>query len=112
MERKLASIQRIVDLKPIEGADRIECARILGWQCVIGKGEFKVGDLIIYLEVDSVTPQTDTFKLLASSNYRVKTRRFKKQISQGLCLPLKVLESYGVFTWDESLNRQVLEIHE
>jgi len=88
VDRKLASIQKILNIKPIEGADRIECADILGWHCVVGRGEFKVGDLIIYLEVDSVTPQTETFKLLASSNYRVKTRRFKKQISQGLCLPL------------------------
>ena len=87
-ERKLASIQRIVGIQPIEDADRIERADILGWHCVVGKNEFKVGDLVIYLEVDSVTPQTDTYKLLAASNYRVKTRRFKKQVSQGLCLPL------------------------
>jgi hypothetical protein len=90
MERKLASVQRILDISPIEGADRIERATILGWHCVVGKGEFKVGDLVVFLEVDSVTPQTETFKLLKDSGYRVKTRRFKKQISQGLCLPLSV----------------------
>ena len=90
--RKLASIQRILDISPIEGADRIEVCRVLGWQCVIGKNDFKVGDLIIFLEVDSVTSQTETFKLLKDSGYRVKTRRFKKQVSQGLCLPLSILE--------------------
>lgn len=102
--RKLASIQRIVNLKPIEGADRIECAQVLGWQCVVGKGEFKVGDLVIYLEVDSVTPQTHTFKLLAASNYRVKTRRFKKQISQGLCLPLQPTLAEKYFPLCEQLG--------
>ena len=33
--RKLASIQRIWKMDPIEGADRIELANVLGWQCVV-----------------------------------------------------------------------------
>lgn len=89
--RKLASIQSILDICPIDGADRIEIATIKGWQCVVGKDEFHVGDQIVFLEIDSVTPQIETFKLLKDSNYRVKTRRFRKQISQGLCLPLSIL---------------------
>jgi RNA ligase (TIGR02306 family) len=86
MTRKLASVQRIIDISPIEGADRIEVCRVLGWQCVIGKGQFKVGELVVFLEVDSVTPATETYSLLKDSGYRVKTRKFRKQISQGLCL--------------------------
>lgn len=38
--RKLASIQRIWKIEPIEGADRIELAHVLGWQCVVNKGQF------------------------------------------------------------------------
>lgn len=34
MSRKLASIQKIKAIKPIEGADRIECVQILNWDCV------------------------------------------------------------------------------
>jgi hypothetical protein len=45
--RKLASIQRIKDLEPIEGADAIEKATVLGWQLVVKKGEFQVRDLLI-----------------------------------------------------------------
>lgn len=51
--RKLASIQKVESIRPIEGADKIVCARILGWDCVVKKGEFKVGESIIYIEVDS-----------------------------------------------------------
>ena len=40
MMRKLASIQQITDIVPIEGADKIELARVLGWQCVVNKGSF------------------------------------------------------------------------
>ena len=41
--RKLASIQRVTLVEPIEGADRIELVHVLGWQCVAGKGDFKAG---------------------------------------------------------------------
>ena len=44
--RQLASIQRIVDLQPIPNADKIETATVLGWKCVVKKGEFKTGDLV------------------------------------------------------------------
>jgi RNA ligase (TIGR02306 family) len=56
MERKLASIQRIINLTPIDGADAIETATILGWSVVVKKGEFKIGDLCVYFEIDSLLP--------------------------------------------------------
>lgn len=64
MERKLASIQRVLRIEPIIGADAIELARINGWQCVTKKGEFAVGDLGVFLEIDSVPPDTATFRFL------------------------------------------------
>lgn len=54
--RKLASVQYVHEVAPIEGADRIELVRVLGWQCVAKKGEFKVGDLAVYFEIDSFCP--------------------------------------------------------
>ena len=55
--RKLASIQKIIKIEPIPGADRIEKATILGWECVVQKGQFKPGDHCIYFEIDSIVPQ-------------------------------------------------------
>ena len=49
MARTLASIQRIFEIVPIEGADRIELAKVLGWQVVVKKGQFKPGDLCVYI---------------------------------------------------------------
>lgn len=51
--RKLATIQRISAIRPIEGADKIEVADVLGWSVVVGKGEFQAGDLAVYFEIDS-----------------------------------------------------------
>lgn len=102
MSRKLASIQKILNIRPIEGADKIEVATILGWECIVMKNEFKVGDLVCYFEIDSLIPLEEKFKFLEkfcatkkndddSIGYRIKTIRMRKQISQGLVLPCSIL---------------------
>jgi len=54
--RKLATIAKIRDIQPIEGADNIEKVFVRGWQCVAKKGEYSIGDLCIYVEIDSILP--------------------------------------------------------
>ncbi|MCK9578552.1 RNA ligase (ATP) [bacterium] len=88
--RKLASIQRIEQVIPIEGADNIESVRVLGWVCVVKKGEFEPGNLCIYIEIDSVLPNIPQFEFFKkyAKDRRVKTIKLRKIISQGLCLPV------------------------
>lgn len=102
MDRKLASIQKIREIKPIKDADNIEIVRINNWEVVSKKGEFKVGDLCIYFEIDSFLPIRDEFEFLRKSSYkkmldvegfRLKTIRLRGQLSQGLVLPLSILNS-------------------
>jgi hypothetical protein len=52
--KNLATIQKIIDIKPIEGADAVELAFVLGWQVVVKKGEFKVGDIEYTYFIDSI----------------------------------------------------------
>lgn len=89
--RKLAHVEIIDSLTPIEGADQIEVAHVLGWECVVRKGEFEVGQKIVYIEVDSIVPDKPAFEFLRNRNFRVQTAKFKGQISQGLVVPLQVL---------------------
>lgn len=89
MERKLASIQTIDKIDPIENADNIEVATILGWKVVIKKGEFSVGDKCCFFEIDSLLPaDKPEFEFMAARKFRVKTCKLRGQISQGLALPL------------------------
>lgn len=98
--RKLASVQRIWKIEPIEGADRIELAYVLGWQCVVNKGQFSPMDLAVYFEIDSFLPIRPEFEFMRASSYRktdimgegfrLKTMKFRGQISQGLLLPVGV----------------------
>lgn len=89
--RKLASIQKIEKLQPIESADSIELATVLGWNVVVKKGEFNVGDLVVYCEIDSVLPDKPEFSFLRDRGMRIKTIKLKGQISQGICFPLSIL---------------------
>lgn len=89
--RKLASIQRIKSLEKIEGADAIEKATVLGWQLVVKKGEFSVGDLCVYCEIDSVFPDKPEFAFLQPRGMRIRTIRLRGQISQGICFPVSIL---------------------
>ena len=93
--RKLASIQKIEDIRPIEGADKIVCATVLGWECVVKKDEFKVGDLVVYIEVDSKLPEREEFEFMRARKFRVRTIKLRGQVSQGLVLPLSVLPKDG-----------------
>ncbi len=54
--RKLASIQKIVNIEPINGADLIQLATILDWNVIVKKNEFNINDLVVYFEPDSLIP--------------------------------------------------------
>ncbi len=91
MERKLATIQKIRSLEPIENADSIEKATVLGWSLVVKKGEFKEGELCVYCEIDSILPDKPEFEFLKDKKFRIKTIRLRGQTSQGIAFPLSIL---------------------
>jgi len=103
--RKLASIQVIKEINSIPDADQIEVCSILGWKVVSRKGEFKVGDLVIYLEIDSLLPVSPWSDFLKSKNHpdkpiRLRSVKLRGQVSQGLLLPLSILPE-TIHEWKE-----------
>ena len=72
MERKLASIQKIIEIFPIKNADNIEMAKILGWELVVKKGEFKPGDYCVYFEIDSLLPNKSWSIFMESRHFKGK----------------------------------------
>lgn len=128
-ERKLASIRRISEILPIEGADAIELAKVDGWQVVVKKGEFNPSDLCVYLEIDSWVPETVAPFLFKGREYqgvkgeRLRTIKLRGALSQGLILPMTVLipgiglqvpfegtdvtEALGILKWDRPMPAQL-----
>lgn len=83
-------ITTLDEIKPIEGYDRVEHGRVGGWWCIINKAEeMKVGDKVVYFEVDSKVPETDErFAFLEKRHYKIKTLKMCKVLSQGLIMPI------------------------
>jgi RNA ligase (TIGR02306 family) len=91
MERKLASLQRVGAIRPIENADRIEQATVLGWNVVVKKGEFQPDDLCVFFEIDSLLPEAEWSEFMRQLKFRVKTARLRGVLSQGLALTTAII---------------------
>ena len=99
--RKLASIQKIERIDPIENADAIEAATVLGWHVVVKKGEFQPGQMAVYAEIDSILPEKPEYEFLRKCCYidkngfkgfRIRTAKLRGQVSQGILFPTDVLQ--------------------
>ena len=107
-KRALAYVVTIDEIKPIEGYDRVEYARTNGWWVIIGKqDDLKVGDKCVYFEVDSkVNADDERFAFLEKRNYKIKTQKMCKVISQGLLMPLTLFPELG----DADINTDVTDV--
>lgn len=92
--RKLATVRTVLDVQPIPGADAIECVTVDGWKVVAKKGEFAIGELATYFEIDSWIPEhiapflrKDKREYNGVPGARLRTVKLRGQISQGLLLP-------------------------
>jgi RNA ligase (TIGR02306 family) len=90
--RQLVTLRTVKELVEIEGADRIELAKIDGWQCVVKKGDFQVNDNGLFFEIDSLLPDDDPrFSFLEARKFRVRTMKLRGVLSQGLLMPMSIL---------------------
>lgn len=107
-KRALAYVVAIDEIKPIEGYDRVEYARTNGWWCIISKNDnIQVGDKCVYFEVDSkANCEDERFAFLAKRNYKIKTQKMCKVISQGLLMPVRLFPELG----DPEINTDVTDI--
>lgn len=118
-DRKLVTIRTIKDIKPIDNADNIEVAVVDGWECVVKKGEFKVGDEVFYFEIDSALPvDREEFSFLESSGVKdigsrsyhiLRTRRLRGVYSQGLLLSYDKYPEFRAGTDDPTEFFEVLK---
>ena len=96
---KLATIEKVLDKKPIDGADKIELITILGWNVITKKDEYQVGDLCIYIPIDTtIDPTREYFKFLADKKdplkrVKIQTIKMKGVFSQGLVIPLDTISN-------------------
>jgi RNA ligase (TIGR02306 family) len=111
--RKLVTVRKIDAITKIDGASFIVTAHINGWTVVIKKGEFSVGDNILFCEIDSWIPHSIKPELSkgktprifnGTEGERLRTIKLKGQLSQGLVLPISLIE-------DSELYKQTVNAH-
>ena len=98
-QRELAYVVNIDRIEPIVGSDNCEAAVVGGWRVMTRKGTFQVGDKAVYFEIDSKTPETETFAFLAPKHYKVKTQKYTFG-GKGLMISQGLLMSFEDFGWD------------
>ncbi len=125
-ERKMATIRRIDEIRPIEGADAIEAYRVGGWWVVDKKNAYKVNDLVVYVEIDAFIPHEiapflskgkEPREYNGVKGERLRTVKLRGQVSQGLLLPVtltfwrdegtNVTESLGIQKWEAPIPAQL-----
>jgi hypothetical protein len=112
MDRKLATIQKISKIEPIEGKDKIVLATVLGWYVIVDKS-FKEGDWCIYCEIDSVLPDKPVFEFLrkrcwfeneSMRGHRIRTMKMSGVVSQGIIFPLSIIDTTIVYKAAEGMD--------
>ena len=106
-ERMLAYTVTIDSITPIEKADNIELAHVGGWNVIIRKNEFNVGDMAVFFEIDSLLPETEWSEFLRPKKFKVKTYKLGKfnVISQGLLLPMSILPNNKTYELHEDVTK-------
>lgn len=113
MERKMASIQRVLEVKEIPGADAIEAVRVNGWWVVAKKGEFPVDSLCVYCEIDSWIPYDvapflskgkDPREYNGVKGERLRTVKLRGQLSQGILLPCSIVRHNTSFSEGDDVS--------
>ena len=116
-QRKLVTVRRVGNIRPIPDADAIECASVEGWNVVVKKGEFQEGDFCLYFEIDSFLPASDArFAFLLKNKtawngkegVRLRTIKLRGQLSQGLILPVAAFPE--IFQWAAPILAKLRQI--
>ena len=97
-------VSTINEIKPIEGADKIVLATVGGWNCVIQKDAYKVGDFVVVATTDAVIPIELSDKMEVTSylrkGQRVRTVKLRGVYSECLIIPTKFIPGIGEIYYD------------
>ena len=99
---KIASIEKVVSVVDHPKGDTLALVKVLGWQIVAKRGQYKAGDLVVYIEPDSEVEERPIYEFLRSRNFRVKLIRLRGEISQGILFPI------SAFTWEKPIDESMV----
>lgn len=93
---------KILNIGPHNNAERLEVATVYGFQVICGKGQYQVGDKVVYIPIDSILPQQLEDKLFPEGSkiklhhHRVRQIRIRGLASQGMLVNPNDLAELGL----------------
>ena len=95
---KSATIEKIAGVLSHPNADRMSLAKVKGWTVCIKKDEYKVDDLCIYVQTDSILEECPQYEFLRNKDFRIRPMKLRGVLSQGIIFPISMLKDFGVDT--------------
>lgn len=86
---KLASIERVVKVDKHPNADKLDIVRVLGYDCIVGRDQYKEGEFVVFVQPDSLLPSDMGWAselLKYTSRGRIRSIRLRGSWSMGLVL--------------------------
>lgn len=93
---KIATVERVKNVRPHPNAEKLDIVNICGWQVVVKKNEFSEGSLCVYVTVDSVLEDLPVYEFLRNKQFRIKTIKLRGMLSQGIAFPIDLLKSFDI----------------
>jgi hypothetical protein len=112
-------VVKITEINKHPNADNLELIPIFGFQVVVRKGQFEIGDLAVYVYPDSIVPERSQFSFVWERDgagqpreivpgqpipekwRRITVRKFRKEWSEGLLMPVS---DFGELFLDEDFK--------
>jgi len=109
---KLATIQRLHSIQrhPNEDVEKLEVGKVMEWPVVIPKGQYKDGELVVFIAIDSIVPESNPyFEFMRRQKFRIWNARFKGAPSSGLVCPISILPERVGFDGDGNEREIIAE---
>lgn len=87
----LATLEVIKNVIHHPNADKLDIVRVLGYDAIVGRDQYKAGELVIFVQPDSILPSDKAWAqdlLRYTSRGRIRAVRLRGEWSMGLVLPL------------------------
>jgi RNA ligase (TIGR02306 family) len=93
----LATVERVLSVAHHPNADKLDIIKVLGYDAIVGRDQYKVGDLVVFIQPDSILPSDKAWAtdlLRYTSRGRIRAVRLRGEWSMGLVLDRKVIGGF------------------
>lgn len=91
----LATVERIKSVIHHPNADKLDIVRILGYDAIVGRDQYKPDELVIFIQPDSILPSDRDWAqqyIQYTSRGRIRAVRLRGEWSMGLVIPMATVE--------------------